>query len=150
MFLVDRTGSPVFQHPDLAAYARGCGGFDAVLDPFFDLYLEGSLPVLAPFGSYVTCGLQRQFPARGGEDETPHSRPVLRALVLTLALPRNISIMTNCLGFTHDLQRAIAAFLEGELDVPIDSVVSGDKPGEFLSRTYCQPERFGKVAYRYS
>ena len=50
-------------------------GFDAVLDPYFDLHLNRSVPVLASFGRYVTCGVERQFPESGTTSMAPE--PVL-------------------------------------------------------------------------
>ena len=38
-------------------FAKAVGGFDFVLDAFFDLHLQRSVEVLNPGGAYVMCGL---------------------------------------------------------------------------------------------
>jgi len=148
VFVVPRDDAPFDGTGDLADHARDLEGFDAVLDPYFDLHLNRSLPVLASFGRYVTCGFERQFPEAGTTSMAPES--VLDSSVLARALERNVAIVANCLGSTADLEHAVDDFTKGRITVPIDSVMDADSPAAFLRRTFSDPDRFGKVVCRYS
>jgi NADPH:quinone reductase-like Zn-dependent oxidoreductase len=149
VFVVEPDGPPFHQVESIADYAKDAGGFAAILDPYFDVYLDRTVPVLANFGFYVTCGLARQFPSRDTLRRGVSREAVLHDDVLGAALSRNVSIVANCLGSTADLARAIEAFDAGELRVEIDSVMEAERPVAFLSRTYCARDRLGKVVYRY-
>ena len=52
------------------------GKFHAVIDPFFDLHLEGTLPLITNGGNYITCGLYDQYSRLIG-NETKRSRDKL-------------------------------------------------------------------------
>ena len=80
VFVVDRDVEAFEPPSDLADHVHDIDGFDAVLDPYFDLHLNRSLPVLASFGRYVTCGFERQFPESGTTSMAPE--PVLDSAVL--------------------------------------------------------------------
>lgn len=152
VFVVEADGPGFDQHPGIGARARQAGGFRAVLDPYFDLYLERSLPVIAVWGSYVSCGLERQFPRHGSSAAGAAPRPVLHDSTLASCLPKNLSLITNCLGSTDDLRLALDLFAGGRLRTVIDSVVhceSGGAAGPFVSRTFCDRGRLGKVVARY-
>ena len=148
--MIDPVGPRFDQAEGVAEYAKAVGGFAAVLDPYFDLYLERTIPVLASSGVYVTCGLERQFPPRAVVRAGLARRPAVHDDVLGAALSRNISILLNCLGTTDDLKRAVDAFAAGDLHVEIDRVVDADSAAGFLSRTYCERDRLGKVVCRYA
>lgn len=152
VFVVDADGPGFDKHPGIGARARQAGGFRAVLDPFFDLYLERSLPVIAPWGAYVSCGLERQFPPHGSFYAALSPRPVLHDTSLAACLARNVSLILNCLGATDDLRAALDRFAQGSLRVVIDTVVSCDSGGAasaLVSRTFCDRGRLGKVVGRY-
>jgi NADPH:quinone reductase-like Zn-dependent oxidoreductase len=149
VFLVEGDGPGFDRAEGIGEYAKAVGGFAAVLDPFFDLYLERAVPVLAGFGVYMSCGLERQFPAREEVLAGFARRPVLHDDVLGAALSRNVSIVANCLGSTADLERAVEAFVAGQLHVELDRVMEAEGAGAFLSRTYLERDRFGKVVCRY-
>ncbi|HYH82606.1 MAG TPA: zinc-binding alcohol dehydrogenase family protein [Longimicrobium sp.] len=129
-------------------FARAVGGFDCVMDPFFDLHLEKALQLMNPFGTYVTCGLFGQNPdaARdSGTDAPMDVRPVLQS-----AIARNLSIVGNCIGLAGDLDQAIADFESGALRPLVDRSYGGDDAAGFLERTYNDPQRFGKVVFHYA
>jgi NADPH:quinone reductase-like Zn-dependent oxidoreductase len=154
VFRVEPEGQGFDDDQAIAEYIKDGGGFAAVLDPFCDLYLERSLPVLASFGTYVTCGVERQFPPKSALERALVPRPVLHDNVLGRSLTRNVSVVLNCLGSTEDLDDAMQAYRSGRLQVPLDRVIDGESPGPrgaaaFLSRTFCERGRFGKVVYRY-
>lgn len=124
------------------------GGFDCVIDPFFDLHLPLALNFLKPGGRYATCGLAATAEELAGNDfamPMPTTREVLlRSLVM------NYQMIPSCLGLTVDLQEALRDYEAGVVDVSVDSVFSGEGVGDFFRRTYCAPERFGKVVYQYA
>lgn len=123
------------------------GGFDAVIDPFYDIHLAPAVPVLKQGGRYTTCGRYNQtghLAPLGREVGIPSTSGLVQRILLF-----NLQIIGNCLGLTSDLQAALAAYAEGRLPVIVDSVFrDGDAEG-FLDRTYNAAERFGKVVYSY-
>jgi hypothetical protein len=62
---------------------------------------------------------------------------------------RSAQILGNCLGRTDDLQRAIDDYTQGNFNVIVDQVFSGDQLDAFFDRTYNSRLRFGKAVYRY-
>ena len=64
----------------LQAFARAIGGFDGVIDPFFDLHLSSAVAVLAAGGRYVTCGYYDQYLGLIGR-ESPYERPDLLRVI---------------------------------------------------------------------
>jgi NADPH:quinone reductase-like Zn-dependent oxidoreductase len=145
--VVDRDGPPFRATMAVNEFAAACGGFDAVIDPFFDLHVEKAVEILAPFGQYITCGLAGQNPnsrrAAGVE------APIDGTRLLTLVGLKNISIIGNCLGLTDDLAAALDDYAAGRLRTFVDSVFTGDDVAPFLSRTF-GGARIGKVAYRFA
>lgn len=132
----------------LGALAEEVGGFDGVIDPFYDLHLERAVEVLRPFGTYVTCGLAGQNPhaARAaGVDVAPPSLERVMAAVIT----RNLAIVGNCIGLSSDLAAALADHAAGALPCVLDSTFAGAaSAGAFLARSFAAPDRFGKVVFR--
>lgn len=130
----------------VAALAAEIGGFDQVIDPYFDLHLESALPLLNPFGSYVTCGLLAQNPEvtrRAGITPMNAEGIVLQAML------KNLSILGNCIGLASDLEQALRDYDAGRLDCVVDSVHSGTATAPFLERTFNERARFGKVVFQY-
>jgi NADPH:quinone reductase-like Zn-dependent oxidoreductase len=126
---------------------RERGGFDAVIDPFFDIHLIPAVRVMKQGGRYVTCGLYNQT-----GHLVPHKRPddleKARGL-MGQVMVNNLQIIGNCLGLTEDLDRALAAYSAKRFPVIVDSVFSDGDAAGFLDRTYNAPDRFGKVIYVY-
>jgi NADPH:quinone reductase-like Zn-dependent oxidoreductase len=147
LFQVGQAGQGFSEHPELRETADRIGGFECVIDPFFDVHLRQVLPVMAFGGRYVTCGLFDQHVdllARG-----PVDPPIDYRGALGLAVVKNIELIGNCIGRSCHLAEAIREYERGEWDVAIDSVFTGDEAGVFLDRTFNAPERFGKVVYAY-
>jgi NADPH:quinone reductase-like Zn-dependent oxidoreductase len=126
--------------------ANEIGGFDCVIDPFFDIYLPLAVAVMAPGGRYTSCGLWKQYAIPG--DSAPQANQSYTH-VMSQAMINNLQIIGNCLGTSDDLARALADYAAGKLDITLDSVFSGYDVGRFLERTYLDRERFGKVAFLY-
>lgn len=131
----------------LGTIASAIGGFDVVLDPFFDLHLDMAVRVMAAGGRYITCGVYDQYLGLTGQ-QSPRPR-VDADSVMRSAILKNLSIIGNCLGSTDDLQRALVDYENGRLPVVIDSVHGGSEVAAFINRTYNDPGRFGKVIFRY-
>jgi NADPH:quinone reductase-like Zn-dependent oxidoreductase len=155
VFVIDPEGGPLAADEAMAGYVKDSGGFDVVLDPFADFYLRRAVSAMAVGGLYVSCGVERQFPPAGTPVSIDDDRALFGAGEFLTMMTRNLNIMGNCLGTTDDLSRAVAAWEQGTLPIAIDSVIES-KPGEpmrgagaFLSRTYLDHSRFGKVVYRY-
>jgi NADPH:quinone reductase-like Zn-dependent oxidoreductase len=144
---IDPNLTSFMENETLKAIALEAGGFDAVIDPFFDVHLRKVLPVMAPGGRYITCGMYDQYSRFTGKEFTPPALTV-KQLVNALLLG-NVQLIGNCIGQTEDLCRAIADYTAGQWSVVIDSVFKGAQAGAFLERTYNAPNRFGKVVYKY-
>jgi NADPH:quinone reductase-like Zn-dependent oxidoreductase len=134
------------EHPVLGPLARRLGGFNGVIDPYFDLHLSRVLDVMAMGGKYITCGLYDQYLQMIGKD-TP--RGYKHDGALTTVMLKNLHIIGNCIGLTRDLQRAAQDFAAGSLEVAVDSVFSGGQIAAFLARTFNAKDRLGKVIYHY-
>lgn len=155
VFVIDPDGGPFDREVALADYARDAAGFEVVLDPFADLYLRRVLSVMAFGGRYASCGFERQSsPSNAGS--TLQDPELLDRDGLHTIINQNLQILGNCLGTTSDLASAFATWEQGRLPVLIDRVYepeAGTEPGAagaFLSRTFCEPDRLGKVVYRYA
>jgi NADPH:quinone reductase-like Zn-dependent oxidoreductase len=154
LFAVD-AASENWMHNDrlvqtLASFADNSpfgGGFDAMIDPMADLYLDKAADLLSVGGRYITCGMVNQ-----SQDLTGHTIPGRTLSLGRLAgslMIKNITVHGNCIGSTGDLSAAVDDFAEGRLDVAVDSVIEGRDVGTFFTRTYESPDRFGKVIFRY-
>jgi NADPH:quinone reductase-like Zn-dependent oxidoreductase len=143
---IDPAKLSFIDHPIVQRVMRDCGGFDAVIDPFYDIHLLPALSVLKQGGRYITCGVYNQtghLVARLRADPPPVAGVMLRVML------NNLQIIGNCLGLTGDLERALAAHSAGHFPVIVDSVFSDGDAAGFLNRTYNAPDRFGKVVYLY-
>ncbi|WP_439594982.1 quinone oxidoreductase family protein [Falsiroseomonas sp.] len=138
-------GPPLSERAEVLALLAAEGGYDAVIDPFSDLWLTHTIPLLRSGGRYITCGFENQSPV------PRQAAPPRQAggSLMTRVMQMNLSIIGNCIGQTEDLQRAIAEHATGRLPVVIDSVHEAD-PAGFLARSFVDPARFGKVIWRWS
>ena len=152
VLLVDRGRPSFINHRSVRRLLAERGGFDAVVDPFFDLYLGPAVEVLRAYGRYITCGLYRQhsLDRRSSSRMKPRKQPDMSAVMLR-ALNMNLQIIGNCLGSDRDLREAISAHAAGEFPVIVDSVFvnPGSDESAFLHRSYNARDRFGKVAFLY-
>jgi NADPH:quinone reductase-like Zn-dependent oxidoreductase len=148
LFRIDPDIEELSQDPGVLAAARACQGFNAVIDPYSDLFLPRSLDVLAFFARYTTCGIFNQYLDLTGGSFRYRGKAGTQLMINMLV--KDVSVIWNCLGHTQDLVRAIADHEAGALPVILDSVHTGEAFDRFLERTYNAPDRFGKVVFRYA
>lgn len=117
--------------------------FDAIFDPFFDLYFEKLMPFINFGGRYVFCGFYNQHPSFGFEEHTKSLYPFI-----TKCISSNISLIGNCLGRKEDLVEAVSDYLNKYYAPQIDSVFTEDAISGFFIKSFVS-ERFGKVVYKY-
>jgi NADPH:quinone reductase-like Zn-dependent oxidoreductase len=123
------------------------GGFDAVIDPFADLHVGKITRIMSLNSNYITCGVYRQYSHITGKPfqfkgDTPST-------LFSHCITRNISLIGHCLGSKEDLMQAVDDYKNNKFDVVIDTVFSGNQLSDFFRRTYNDPDRFGKVVYKY-
>jgi NADPH:quinone reductase-like Zn-dependent oxidoreductase len=147
VFVVKRGLPHLLQDPTISKFVSDKGAFNAVIDPFFDIYLHQVMHVIALEGRYVTCGMYHQ-PHIGGQKENDTQRNVL-SLAMLIAMTRNIKIIGNCIGKTEDLERAMQDYADGKLEVIVDSVYREHRVQEFFERSFNSTDRFGKVVFAY-
>lgn len=147
VFIVDRLVSNLLDDTRIRETVQKIGGFNGVIDPFFDIYLGKVLPLMAPDSKYITCGLYEQYTVPGKEANAIAGEMYRKALIS--AMLNNIHIICNCIGTTKDLERALNDYHEERLPVVIDTVYSGHNVGAFLDRTYGSHGHFGKIVFHY-
>jgi NADPH:quinone reductase-like Zn-dependent oxidoreductase len=131
----------------LSAFCASRGGFDVVVDPFFDLHLTNIVPLIRAHGSYLTCGFCGQHNEMKDRRVKGHHSALPEAI--KRAIFSNISILGHCLGSTVDLARAIEDHCAGRLAVVIDSIYTPDLVTKFFQRSFDAADRFGKVVMVY-
>jgi NADPH:quinone reductase-like Zn-dependent oxidoreductase len=137
----------LLESPEMRDIMDRTGGFEYVIDPFYDLHLGELLEVMANGATYITCGLADQYSHLTG---TAFKKPgQVLDQIMSLVSRKNIHLIGNCLGETADLAQALQDYARGALPVVIDTVFTGSQVGAFIARTYCARERFGKVIYQY-
>jgi len=120
--------------------------FDVVIDPFYDLYLNGVINHINFNGRYVFCGHSAQYMTLDKSKllfEEDYKGLFYKCIM------KNISIIGNCIGLRSDLEDAIKDYSDKKYDVRIDSVYSGVDVIPFLERSYKDSSRVGKVVYKY-
>lgn len=147
LFVVDPSLDNFIKHEQIRDVIIETGGFDGVIDPFFDIHLPKVLDVMGPGAKYVTCGLHEQYQKVIGQT-TSYPQVSLKTVLLK-AMFKNLHIIGNCIGTTSDLQRALNDYSSKSLPVVVDSTFCGKQAGAFLDRTYNSGDRFGKVVYQY-
>jgi NADPH:quinone reductase-like Zn-dependent oxidoreductase len=120
------------------------GGFDAVIDPFFDIYFSKVIAFLAMGSKYITCGLCNQFIEEKVKTKDIDSRSFFINLMIN-----NISIIGNCIGTLEDGLEAINDYINDDFDIVLDSIYGKGEENLFFERTFNFKERFGKVVYKY-
>jgi NADPH:quinone reductase-like Zn-dependent oxidoreductase len=124
------------------------GKFDCIFDPFFDIYLEQVVRLIAIGGKYITCGLYDQyFETIGQKSDFPS---LDGGTIMTIAMLNNLQLIGNCIGTTEDLGNAVQDYIKGDLPVVVDSVFTDRQISAFFDRTYNAKDRFGKVVYKYN
>jgi NADPH:quinone reductase-like Zn-dependent oxidoreductase len=122
--------------------------FDVVIDPFADVYLPATVPLLRAGGRYVTCGLDDQFDTTMAPERT---RQVSLAVgELAHVVVRNVEVIGNCLGSADDLGRALRAHDEGRFSVQVAAVLTDPPAAEALRASFGPKATPGKIAVRYA
>lgn len=147
VFIVHSELENFLEHKGIADFVKSTGGFDGVIDPFFDLHIGKLIDSMNHFARYTTCGLYDQYSEMIGK-EFKYKGDHL-AGIITKVLVKNIQLIGNCLGLTEDLERAIRDHVSGKFQVLIDSVYSEGEEVDFFDRTYNAKDRLGKVVYKY-
>ncbi len=147
VFVVERGLQNLAQDEKVLDFVQKNGLFNAVIDPFFDVYLGQVMPVIAAEGRYTTCGMYAQ-PGVGVETVIK-KLPKNLDRIIGIAMIKNIQIIGNCIGKTFDLENAIQDYDEGKLAVAVDSIYQGEQVSEFFERSFNSTDRFGKVVYKY-
>jgi NADPH:quinone reductase-like Zn-dependent oxidoreductase len=135
--------------PDMLHIYQETGGFNYIIDPFFDLHIGKVISLFVPGfgGKYITCGLYEQYSQFTGNEFQYHGLQFSQ--ILATMMVNNIYLIGNCVGTTKDLQQAIQDCATGRFPVVVDSVFTGNQIKDFFERTYNAKDRFGKVIYRY-
>ena len=119
--------------------------FDAIIDPFFDIYITQLIDFLKYGGKYIFCGFYYQDilykPFKQSNND--YFRVLAKCIV------KNISLIGNCLGCENDLRDALNNFEKGKYDIVIDSIYTGDEIVPFLQKSFHSIPRFGKIVYMY-
>lgn len=148
VILLDSKPNGLISNESIQRIVADIGGFDCVIDPFFDIYLGQAVKIMAQNSKYITCGLYDQYCDLTREEFT--SLSVDFKYLMLLSIEKNIQIIGNCLGHTQDLNNGIHDYLSGNLKVIIDSVFTDKQISSFFERTYNAKDRFGKVVYKYT
>ena len=128
----------LLENEQLLKVLQKIGGFNVVIDPFWDIYLKEATEVLHFYGRYVSCGSAKSNFEISDLYESMHN-----------VIYKNLRINGNCLGTTEDLQQALEDVQSGKLQVVIDSIFRGSQVVEFLEKSFHSKKRFGKVVYLY-
>lgn len=120
--------------------------FDAIIDPFFDLYSMRVLPHLAHGGTYVTCGLKNQHDAQRELSDLEDVQVSVTQMysIFSSLMIGNRSIIGNCIGLEEDLDFALKNVATGKFSPVIDSVHGVDESDIFMRRSFGAEARFGK------
>lgn len=142
--LCDR-GSVPFSDAPVAALEGEV--FDAVIDPFFDMFLLRVMPHLRHGGTYLTCGLKNQHTGQlDDEDDVLHRVPVQQLYgLLADVMVGNKAIVGNCIGLRSDLDAVVGSLADGTLNPVVDSTFDVARAREFVHRSFDAQQRFGKV-----
>lgn len=132
--------------PELLADVNERGLYAGVLDPFMDIHLLQAPIVMKQGGCYVTCGMAQQI----DDDEVILATdPQRLAVFYSHLMMKNLTVMGNCLGTLEDQRQAIRDWESDRLPIRLDSVFGAGDELEFLERSFLDPDRFGKVVYRF-
>lgn len=117
--------------------------FDAILDPFIDVYAGLTMPYIKQSGVYVTCGFANQIPSEEGDQS------LLRDVMLP-AMVRCARIEVNAIGKAHDFDLAVAALEEGTLKCPAPVEFSESDAEEFVLASFGKIKAPGRPVLHYT
>jgi hypothetical protein len=123
------------------------GPFDAVIDPFFDVYLPRITELMNFDAKYVTWGFYDQYTPFAKEPHIYRGDNFTKLYMNVMS--KNISIIGNCIGLREDGLKAINDYKEGKFTIIIDKTFSEGEEVDFFDLTYNFKDRLGKVVYKY-
>jgi len=115
--------------------------FDAILDPFIDMYAGLTMPFLKKDGIYVTCGFANQIPSETGDSP-------LRDVIIP-AMVRCARIEVNAIGIASDLEDAVAAFADSGLKSPPTQTFELANAPDFLRASFGLASAEGRPVFSY-
>ncbi|MBP1618951.1 MAG: Alcohol dehydrogenase GroES domain protein [Bacteroidetes bacterium] len=133
---------------DISALMKKIGGFDAVIDPFYDVYLPRITGLMNFDAKYTTCGFYDQYPPFSKKPFI-YKGDSLKEMFINI-MSKNISIIGNCIGLREDGLKAIKDYEDKKFNIIIDNVFSEGEEKAFLDLTYNFKNRLGKVVYKYN
>ena len=147
LIVVDPSEANWFQGKGIRGHLLNHGGFNAVIDPFSDVYLPG-LYALMEFGSrYISCGVADQHSGLVGKK--PFGNSVQLGTFMAHLVTQNITLIGNCLGVRQDLLTAVEDAASGKY--PVDQFIDTptSDPHRFFENTYADRGNFGKSTFCY-
>ena len=120
--------------------------FTHVFDPFFDMNIDIANTILKQGGTYMTCGFKNQHPLLSSSSPT-EIEPKVRS-ALALSIPKLLSLRGHCLGTDNDLRFSLEHSSESMFAPIIDSVYGPTDGILFLTKSFADPARFGKVVMK--
>jgi NADPH:quinone reductase-like Zn-dependent oxidoreductase len=145
---VDLKRNSFLEDPNINTMMKEIGPFDAVIDPFFDVYLPRITELMNFDAKYVTCGFYDQYSLFTKEPFIYRGDSFTRLFMNVMS--KNISIIGNCIGLREDGLKAIQDYKDGKFDIIIDKVFSDGQEADFFDLTYNFKDRLGKVVYKYN
>ncbi|SEJ69960.1 NADPH:quinone reductase [Dyadobacter koreensis] len=131
---------------EISKVAQQIDGFDAIIDPFFDINVEMAVTNLRHFGRYITCGFfdQFHFIDKSFRRYVPDANIIFEHILI-----KNLVVFGNCLGLDRHLNLGIQYLSEGHMDVNVDSISNDSSIQKFLDRSFVSSNRLGKVIFMY-
>jgi NADPH:quinone reductase-like Zn-dependent oxidoreductase len=139
------TGPPLAK--SLSDLAHKIGGFDCIVDPFFDLYMLQSVGLLTNRGRYATCGALDE--SRNGPTINESMSDLEMSEAIALSIVRDQTLLFGCCEQREDLDSAFDDIADGSLRVLADSSFLDADADKFLVRNYKDAGRLGKVICSY-
>jgi NADPH:quinone reductase-like Zn-dependent oxidoreductase len=147
ILLVDLKLNSFLEDPNIKKIMKEIGPFDAVIDPFFDVYLPRITELMNFDAKYVTCGFYDQYTPFAKEPHIYRGDSFTKLYINVMS--KNISIIGNCIGLREDGLKAINDYKEGKFNIIIDKTFSEGEEVDFFDLTYNFKDRLGKVVYKY-
>lgn len=119
--------------------------FDAIIDPFYDIYLAKVINLIRNGGKYISCGLYQQ---------NVNFEPIQKYAgtmfnIFHICMTNNISLIGNCLGTVEDLSNVINDTSNNSFELVIDSLYNIENVELFINKSFHNTPKFGKVIFTY-
>jgi len=147
VFLLDKPEEGLTGCRPIVERAAELKGYTAVVDPFFDVHLLQVPTLLAIGARYVSCGMARQVSSDTLAVKGDFARMFSEGFAQMSM--KNVVVTLNCLGTLEDQKLALEEWAAGRMKVVLDREFYLGQEAEFLTRTYLDPQRLGKVVYHF-